>query len=109
MRAARVFFKDEEAGTLTQLDDGSFMFRYHEEWVMDPEKQSISPTMPREGRVFYSDHLFPFFYSLLPEGSNRQLACALNGIDKADYFGLLMAMVRYDSIGAVRVVKMEGR
>ena len=42
---------------------------------------------------------------MLPEGTNRQIACKLNRIDREDHFGLLMATAKYDSIGAVRVVK----
>ena len=30
MRIAKVLFKDEEAGVLTQYDDASFIFRYHD-------------------------------------------------------------------------------
>ena len=29
MRNAKIFYKDEEACTLTQHDDGSFTFHYH--------------------------------------------------------------------------------
>lgn len=107
MRVARVYFKEEEAGLLTQHDDGSFTFQYGEEWVIHPDRQSISLTLPKRKRVFHSAHLFPFFYSLLPEGSNRKVICAMNRIDKTDDFGLLMAIARYDSIGAVRVIKKE--
>jgi HipA-like protein len=32
MRKAKVLFKNEEAGILTQHDDGSFSFRYHDDW-----------------------------------------------------------------------------
>jgi hypothetical protein len=42
MRAARIFFKGQEAGVLTQLDDGTFMFQYHPRWIDDPNKPAIS-------------------------------------------------------------------
>lgn len=41
MRKAKVLFKNEEAGILAQHDDGSFSFRYHEEWVANKDRQSI--------------------------------------------------------------------
>jgi len=44
---------------------------------------------------------------MLPEGSNKQVVCKLNRIDPEDYFGLLMTTAKYDSIGAVRVIKRE--
>ncbi len=106
MRNAKVFFKDEEAGILTQKDDGSFVFEYHDSWIKNPDKKSISLTLPKVKGEFQSPHLFPFFYNLLPEGSNRMVACKLNRIDEDDHFGLLLSTARYDSIGAVRIVKL---
>jgi serine/threonine-protein kinase HipA len=44
---------------------------------------------------------------MLPEGSNKQVVCKYNKIDLDDYFGLLMTTAKDDSIGAVRVMKIE--
>ena len=107
MRQAKIFFKDKEAGILTQHDDGSFAFRYHTEWLNDNDKPSISLTFPKKNQEFQSNSLFPFFYHLLPEGSNRQIVCQYNRIDEDDDFGLLMTTAKYDNIGAVNVIKIE--
>lgn len=107
MRKAKVLFKNEEAGILTQHDDGSFTFRYHEDWVANNDRQSISLTLPKSEKEFHAKHLFPFFYNMLPEGSNKQVVCKLNRIDNEDYFGLLMTAANNDSIGAVTVKKTE--
>ena len=107
MRKAKVLFKNEEAGILTQHDDGSFLFRYHDAWIADNNKKSISLTLPKTGKEFHSTFLFPFFYNILPEGSNKQVVCKYNRIDHDDYFGLLMTTAKNDSIGAVRVIKIE--
>jgi len=107
MRKAKILFKDEEAGVLTQHDDGSFTFRYHDAWMSDSEKPGISLTLPKIDQEFHSKSLFPFFYNMLPEGSNKQVVCKLNRIDQDDYFGLLMTTAKNDSIGAVRVLKTE--
>lgn len=107
MRNAKILFKDEEAGILTQHDDGSFSFRYHDNWVADLNKPGISLTLPKTAQTYHSKFLFPFFYNMLPEGSNKQVACKLNRIDKEDHFGLLMTTAKNDSIGAVRVIKIE--
>ena len=107
MREAKVLFKDEEAGILTQHDNGSFTFSYLDDWLNDKEKPSISLTLPKSEQLFHSEFLFPFFYNMLPEGSNKQVVCKLNRIDKEDYFGLLMTTAKNDSIGAVRIVKIE--
>ncbi|WP_432220907.1 HipA N-terminal domain-containing protein [Flavobacterium sp. TMP13] len=109
MRNAKVLFKDKEAGILTQYDDASFSFRYHDEWIADNSKQSISLTLPKTEKEFQSKYLFPFFFNMLPEGSNKQVVCKLNRIDLDDYFGLLMITAKNDSIGAVRVIKSENQ
>ena len=44
---------------------------------------------------------------MLPEGSNKQVVCKFNRIDREDYFGLLMTTAKNDSIGAVTVRRME--
>ena len=107
MREARVIFKDREAGRLTQHDDGSFTFCYLDVWLADKDKPAISLTLPKREQPFHSSFLFPFFYNLLPEGSNKELVCKLNRIDTADDFGLLMTSAKYDSIGAVRILKID--
>ncbi len=107
MRQAQILYKDEEAGILTQHDDGSFTFRYHDIWVADDKRPGISLTLPKNRQEYHSEYLFPFFYNMLPEGSNKEVVCTYNRIDRNDYFGLLMVTAKTDSIGAVRVVKIE--
>ena len=77
-------------------------------WMADSEKNGISLTFPKSKKDFFSKTLFPFFYNMLPEGSNKQVICKQNRIDKNDYFGLLTTTAKNDSIGAVTVVKIEG-
>lgn len=107
MRKAKVLFRNEEAGILTQHDDASFSFRYHDDWITNGSKLSISLTLPKTEKEFHSKYLFPFFYNMLPEGTNKQVACKLNRIDLEDPFGLLMTTAKNDSIGAVRIIKIE--
>ena len=107
MRKAKIRYKDEEAAVITQHDDGSFTFRYNDAWMADNNKPGISLTLPKTEQEIHSKFLFPFFYNMLPEGSNKQVACKLNRIDPEDYFGLLMNTAKNDSIGAVRVIKTE--
>ena len=107
MRRANILFKGEQAGVLEQHDDGSFTFTYDTAWINDNGKPAISLTLPKTARVYQSSFLFPFFYNMLPEGSNKQLVCQANRIDKDDYFGLLMTTAKDDAIGAVRVLKID--
>ncbi|MEI6139175.1 MAG: HipA N-terminal domain-containing protein [Mariniphaga sp.] len=105
MRKAKIVYKNEEAGIMTQHDDGSFSFKYNDSWLAN-NKPDISLTLPKSKQEFHSKYLFPFFYNMLPEGSNKQVVCKLNRIDQTDDFGLLMATTKYDSIGAVRVLNI---
>jgi HipA-like protein len=107
MRKAKVLFKDEDVGILTQNDDGSFVFRYHEAWVENASKPSISLILPKTAREYHSKFLFAFFFNMLPEGSNKDIICKSHRIDRNDDLGLLMTCAKDDSIGAVRIIKIE--
>lgn len=106
MRKAEVLYKKESAGILTQLDDGSFVFTYHNQWFNDTSKPAISLTLPKTQQEYTSKHLFPFFYNMLPEGTNKQTVCFENRIDTKDYFGILITTAKYDTIGAVQIQKL---
>lgn len=107
MRQATIFYKGEEAGILEQHDNGSFTFRYLEAWLADPANPSISLTLPRSQPEYHAEYLFPFFYNILPEGTNRQTVCKANRLDFDDYFGILITTARYDTVGAITVRKIK--
>jgi len=107
MRQAIVLYKNEEAGVLTHQDNGSFTFKYSNSWISSDAKPAISLTLPKSQQEHHSDFLFPFFYNMLPEGSNKEIVCKLNRLDSNDYFGILLTTAKNDNIGAVRVVKIE--
>lgn len=107
MRQARILFREVEAGVLTQSDNGSFTFRYHDLWMEDSTKPPISLTMPKTRQEYHSQFLFPCFYQLLPEGSNKEAVCAMNRIDPDDDFGILLTSAKHDSTGVIRVIKIE--
>ena len=94
---------------LTQHDDGAFSFRYDDAWMHDSARPSISLTLPKSKQEYHSAHLFPFFYNMLPEGTNRQVVCSLKRIDSDDYFSILMQTARHDVIGAVTILKAESQ
>lgn len=107
MRNAVILYKGEEAGILTQHDDGAFTFRYNDAWMTDRNKPGISLTLSKSQQEYSSQYLFPFFYNMLPEGSNKQVVCKLMRIDPDDYVGLLLTTAKNDTIGAVGVIKIE--
>lgn len=107
MRTAKILYKNQEAGMLIQHNNGSFTFKYENSWMSDATKPSIGLTLPKTQQEYHSDFLFPFFYNMLPEGSNKQIVCKLNKLDSNDYFGLLLTTAKNDNIGAVKVIKIE--
>ena len=107
MRKAVIFYKKEPAGELYQQDDGGFVFRYLDDWFQNARKPSISLTLPKKQQEFRSAYLFPFFFNMLPEGSNKQVVCFHNRIDDNDAFGILLTTAVHDTIGAVTVQKIE--
>jgi HipA-like protein len=107
MRQAKILYKGEVAGVLVQHDNGSFTFRYGDLWMADSGKPPISLTLSKNVQVHNSANLFPFFFNMLPEGSNKQVVCRQMRIDSNDYFGLLLATARFDTIGAVTIMKIE--
>jgi serine/threonine-protein kinase HipA len=103
MRELAVYFNDVEAGTLTEENPGiGYIFQYNEDY-MNSSMPPISTTMPKQSMVYKSEHLFPFFTNMLPEGANRRVICRSLKIDETDFFGLLEAMAGKDFIGAVNV------
>ncbi len=107
MRKAKILYKNQEAGMLIQHDNGSFTFRYNDSWKNDITKPAISLTLPMSQQEYHSDYLFPFFFNMLPEGSNKQMVCMLNRLDLDDYFGILLTTAKFDNIGAIKVIKAE--
>lgn len=107
MRQAEVLYKKEKAGMLIQLDDASFVFRYEDHWFNDVNKPAISLTLPKTQQEYTFEHLFPFFYNMLPEGSNRQTVCFENRIDTKDHLGILLTTAKQDTIGAVTIKKVD--
>jgi HipA-like protein len=107
MRKAKILYKNQEAGMIIQHDNGFFTFKYNNSWITDKTKPAISLTLPKSQQEYHSDFLFPFFYNMLPEGSNKQIVCKLNRLDLNDYFGLLLTTAKNDNIGAIKVIKIE--
>jgi serine/threonine-protein kinase HipA len=107
MRKAAVFYKNEFAGILIQADNGSFVFTYDSDWFHNAKKPAISLTLPKTQQDYTSNYLFPFFYNMLPEGSNKQTVCFENRLDLKDHFGILLTTAKQDTIGAVTLKKIE--
>lgn len=107
MRQAKVYRNGVLAGELIEHDRKHYSFIYDESWFSDPEKPSVSLTLPKTQREYDSEYLFPFFFNMLSEGVNKRLQSNLLRIDENDHFGLLMATAQSDTIGAITVRPIE--
>ncbi|MDR2085113.1 MAG: HipA N-terminal domain-containing protein [Bacteroidales bacterium] len=103
MRSAKVYINHRLAGFLTKLDDNSYVFKYDDEYFLDEDAQSISLNLSKKQQEYFSDTLFPFFFNMLSEGKNNDIQIQKLKILKSEYFDLLLATAKYDTIGAIRL------
>jgi serine/threonine-protein kinase HipA len=99
MRQCKVFVHDKEAGLLQETDAKEYVFSYNEGYMGDP----VCLAMPVRKEPYRSRYLFPYFFNMLSEGSNRQVQSTLHHIDEKDDFGIMMATAQFDTIGAVTI------
>ena len=107
MRKAKVYRNGLLVGELVEHNRKQYTFTYDEAWFNDPEKPSVSLTLPKTQRAYESEYLFPFFFNMLSEGVNKRLQSNLLRIDENDHFGLLLATAQFDTIGAITVKPFE--
>ena len=103
MRKANVYYNGKLAGELTETTEKKYLFRYNDIYFNDPVEPEISLTLPKNQQEYYSDYLFPFFFNMLSEGSNRISQSRLLHIDEKDHFGILLATAQNDVTGAITV------
>ncbi len=107
MRSAKVFRNGRLAGTLIETDQGSFEFSYDDNYYNDSSMPAISLTLPKSQQTYTSEYLFPFFYNMLSEGTNRMVQSKQLRIDERDFFGLLLATAKCDTIGAITIKEIK--
>ncbi len=99
MRQCKVFVHDIDAGILQENNAGEYVFTYNEKYQGEP----VCLAMPIRKEPYRSNHLFPYFFNMLSEGSNRQIQSMLYHIDENDDFGIMLATAGHDTIGAVTI------
>ena len=106
MRKGKVYYKEHFAGIITETDDGEFVFRYDENFVLEHPQEFITFTMPVTNKPYTDKRLFPFFEGLIPEGWLLDIASKSWKINKNDRMGLLLACCK-NCIGAVSVEQIQ--
>lgn len=89
------------AGILDTTPEG-YRFTYYKTYI-DAGGRPISITMPQREDPYISNTLFPVFINLLSEGSNKKMQCRMLKIAEDDYFSLLLATARLETIGPITV------
>ncbi len=102
MKRATVYYRDCPAGVLTK-DATGFVFQYDPAYVNDARMPSVSATLPKTDEAYRSKTLFPFFFGLLAEGTQKERQCRELRIDENDSFTRLVETSAYGAIGAVYV------
>jgi serine/threonine-protein kinase HipA len=102
MRQGKVYYKELLAGTITETNEGEFVFQYDSKYVNKHPKGFITFTMPVREKPYREKRLFPFFEGLIPEGWLLDIASDNWKINKNDRMGLLLACCQ-NCIGAVSV------
>ena len=105
-RRAIVYVKNVPAAQLlehAQPGARRYELRYLPEYLQLKPCRMVCLHMPPRTEPYFSEHLFPFFESLLPEGDNLQRICRSLKLDEDDRFNQLLRLARHDTIGDVTV------
>ena len=105
-RSGQVFYNGKPAGTITKAGN-TYRFAYDEAYLNTPVSRAVSITLPLRKEVYESDVLFPVFVNMLSEGANKRIQCRMLRIDENDYFSLLLATTKDDSIEPVNVKEIN--
>lgn len=103
MRQGNVYYKDCLAGTITETDEGDYVFQYDATYVETFPSDFITFTMPVRKEPYIDNRLFPFFEGLIPEGWLLDIATKNWKINSNDRMGLLLACCQ-NCIGAVSII-----
>jgi serine/threonine-protein kinase HipA len=101
-----VLYNGRPAGVL-EKSKGLYRFVYNDAYINAAGNRPISITMPFAKKVYESELLFPVFTNMLSEGANKRIQCRMLKIDENDYFGLLIATTKEDSIGPITIKEIN--
>lgn len=107
-RNALIKLNGTAAGILAEENRNKYSFTYLPDFLSNKKSKAVSISLPLRKEKFTSEFLFPFFVSLLAEGSNLSLQSRQLKIDKLDFFGLLLKTASSNTIGNVTVHEISG-
>jgi len=101
MRQGEIWVNNKHAGILIEDEDG-YNFSYKAAYLKQDDALPVSLTLPLQQEPFHSEHLFPFFDGLIPEGWLLDIAQKNWKINPRDRMGLLLTVCK-DCIGNISV------
>ena len=105
-KTGNVYFNGRLAGVI-QYNNGIYIFTYDDHYFSNPDTPSISLSLSKSQKEYRSPVLFPFFFGLLAEGTDKILQCKTLKIDEQDHFARLLKTAGEETIGAVTVREVE--
>ena len=97
-----VLYDERIAGTLTETNEGEYIFQYDQAYIEGKNSEPITLTMPVRTEPYIDKRLFAFFEGLIPEGWLLEIASKNWKLNPDDRMGLLLACCR-NCIGAVSI------
>ena len=104
-RKGKVFYDTIYAGVIEEMESG-YAFTYDSDYLLRPDAQSISLTLPLQKLPFTSTTFFPFFDGLISEGWLLSIVVKNWKMNVRDRMGLLLVACS-DCIGAISVEALQ--
>lgn len=107
MRQGKVLYNYITAGTITETEEGDYIFHYDDNYFFNAAYPPVSVTLSKKKQQHRSPFLFPFFFNMISEGVNRKLQSRMLKLDEDDHFGLLLKTASHETIGAITVEEIN--
>jgi HipA-like protein len=104
-KPVQVLYNGAAAGLLEKMGK-QYRFTYFAAYLTGSNR-AVSITMPLRKEPYESNRLFAVFANLLSEGVNKKMQCRMLRIDEQDYYGLLVATAKEDTIGPLTIKEMN--
>lgn len=105
-KSAQVLYNGKPAALL-EKEGNRYSFTYDPSYLARSDSRPVSITMPLRTEKYQSEMLFPVFVNMLSEGANKRIQCRMLKIDENDYFSLLLATAKEDSIGPITIKEIH--
>lgn len=107
MKQAQIFRNETMVGLLSKIDDGTYSFKYSNDYLESDNPLNISVNFPLRTEAFISEELFAFFFNMLSEGNVKKAQCRNMKIDENDSFERLLKTAHDDVIGSITVKEIS--